>query len=157
MPREIVMVFLDSNVFIIDRFFPRDQNYPVNRQFLSSLKEAQIKGALPYYTLLEICGVASFNLNEEELEKWLYLFGEIYPVEVLDPYSLTSGQKVDLGNFLSDLSRFITKKMTIGDAVFLREAEMYRASAIVTWNKKHFVGRTSIKVYTPAEFQVDQH
>ncbi|NPV29501.1 MAG: type II toxin-antitoxin system VapC family toxin [Firmicutes bacterium] len=143
------MVFLDSNIFIIDRFFPRDVHYEENRMFFASLKNAKAKAGVPLITLLEICGVASFNLSQEELEKWLYSFGEVYPVEVLDP---AGDEGVKIGEYLLDLGFYLTKKMTLGDAVFLKEAETYKARAIVTWNKKHFSGRTEIPVFTPGEY-----
>lgn len=43
----------------------------------------------------------------------------------------------------------IAQKMTFGDALILREAEKYGAEAVITWNTKDFVRRTSIAVLTP--------
>lgn len=145
------MVFLDSNVFLLDRFFPGDNNYAVNKQFLESINQAGIGAALPFFTLLEICGVASFNLSTEEQEKWLYSFPEVYPVEILDPFE-PPGEATGSTGYFSGLTGYIAKRMTVGDAIFLREAEMYGAAVIVTWNKKHFSGRTAIAIYTPEEY-----
>lgn len=147
------MVFLDSNIFIIDRFFPRDQHYDVNKHFLSFIKELPLRIVLPYYTLLEICGAASFNLSEEELKHWLYSFDKLYPVEILDPFDAVSGGQTNLGASLRELGDYITRRMTVGDAMLLREAELYRAETIITWNKKHFLERTKIRIATPPEFQ----
>ena len=36
----------------------------------------------------------------------------------------------------------------------LATAEEYAVEAIVTWNKKHFVDRTTLRVLTPAEYVV---
>jgi len=33
------MVLLDTNVFVIDRFFPRDERYEVNKRFIAQLTE----------------------------------------------------------------------------------------------------------------------
>jgi predicted nucleic acid-binding protein len=44
------------------------------------------------------------------------------------------------------------RKMTWGDAVLLKTAEDYEVAAIITWNKKHFEGRTAIEILTPAEY-----
>lgn len=145
------MVFLDSNIFLLDRFFPRDDNHKVNKQFLVKINEAGMRAALPFFTLLEICGIASFNLSAEEQEKWLYSFPEVYPVEILDPFE-RPGETTGSAAYFSELTAYITKKMTVGDAIFLREAEMYGAAAIVTWNKKHFSGKTAIAVFTPREY-----
>ncbi len=143
------MIFLDSNIFIIDRFFPRDQNYSANRSFLDRLEQKESGGQLPYYTLLEICGVISFNLSEKEQQIWLYSFTELYNVSVLDPFEAVKDVKT-LGDHYYGITPYIMKKMTFGDAIFLREAELYGASTIVTWNTRHFSGRTAISLSTPA-------
>lgn len=145
------MVFLDSNIFIIDRFFTRDKNYPANKQLLEQLRKLQINTALPYYTLLEICGITSFNLSCEEQERWLYSFQEVYPVDILDPHNSGQGE-LNIADYLLSLTPYILKKMTVGDAIFLREAELCNSTAIVTWNKKHFLGRTDIQVFSPDEY-----
>ncbi|GAB6273552.1 MAG: hypothetical protein STSR0004_04150 [Peptococcaceae bacterium] len=148
------MVFLDSNIFIIDRFFTRDKNYPANKQLLEQLRKLQINTALPYYTLLEVCGITSFNLSSEEQERWLYSFQEVYPVNILDPYNSKQVGQLNIADYLLSLTPYILKKMTVGDAIFLREAEMYNSTAIVTWNKKHFLGRTGIQIHSPDEYLV---
>lgn len=143
------MIFLDSNIFIIDRFFPRDQNYSANRSFLDQLSQQELGGHLPYYTLLEICGVISFNLSEKEQQMWLYSFTELYNVSVLNPFDAIKDVKT-IGDHYFDIAPYIMKKMTVGDAIFLREAELYGAFAIVTWNTRHFSGRTVLPIATPS-------
>jgi len=75
------MVLLDSNIFILDRFFPRDSLYTQNKTFIEKLDS--IDAAVSSFTLLEICGAASFRLSAEELAAWLFGFGVVYPVYVL--------------------------------------------------------------------------
>lgn len=149
------MVFLDSNIFIIDRFFQRDSVYLANKKLLAFIEQTEIEAAVPFYTLLEICGAASFNLSSEELGAWLYSFAAVYPVTVLDPYTSTKGKLPDAGAYLLEIGEYITRKMRLGDAVFLWEAEAYGAEAIITWNTKHFAGQTKIKVLTPQEYSED--
>lgn len=145
------MVLLDSNLFVIDRFFPRDDHFSTNRRFLDSLPT--IEAAISTFTLMELCGIASFNLTPKDLQTWLYNFSTIYPVRVLDPWGVgTEPSSTWLSQFLTDLTEKIVRKMSFGDAVLLREAERYSATAIVTWNIKDFTRRTTIPVYTPAAF-----
>ena len=80
------MVLLDSNIFIVDRFFPRDSLYPQNKTFVEKL--VSIDAAVSSFTLLEICGVASFRLSSEELAAWLFGFTSLYPVHILDVHGL---------------------------------------------------------------------
>lgn len=145
------MVFLDSNIFIIDRFFPRDHNFSTNKLFLEKLESAGNRAHIPFYTLLEICGIASFNMSIEEQKKWLYSFSDIYPVEVLDPLE-TEAETLTVSDYYTGLVPYILKKMTVGDAIFLREAELHNAKIIVTWNIKHFVGRSNIPVCNPGDY-----
>jgi predicted nucleic acid-binding protein len=145
------MVFLDSNIFIVDRFFPRDSLYPQNRAFIEKL--ASIDAAVSSFTLLELCGVASFRLSVDELDDWLFGFDAMYPTYVLDVYGLTGNDcEARWNNFVQEVAANIAKKMTFGDAMLLREAESYQAEAIVTWNTKDFSRRTGLTVLTPTAF-----
>lgn len=145
------MVLLDSNLFVIDRFFPHDVHYQPNRTLLQSL--STLEAGLSIFTLLELCGIASFNLTEKELRTWLNDFPSIYPVRVLDPWGIGSEASLAWFHiFLEELSGNIVRKMTFGDAIVLREAERYAVAAIITWNTKDFSRRTRIPVLTPASY-----
>jgi predicted nucleic acid-binding protein len=142
------MVFLDSNIFIIDRFFPKDAVYSRNHVFVEQLGE--MDAAVSVFTLLEICGVASFNLSARELNYWLYQFPTVYPVLVLDPFEMQARSAVEwMEDFLAEVTENISQKMTFGDAVILQQAEQYQVEALITWNTKDFVRRTTIPIWTP--------
>jgi predicted nucleic acid-binding protein len=148
------LVFLDSNLFLVDRFFPRDAAYSANRAFLDRLDA--IDGVVPLVTLLELCGAASFRLNEAETERWLHDFASVYPVRILDPFGAGMDPAIAwLGSWIDDLSRYTARKMTFGDAVIAREADRYGATAIVTWNVKDFRGRTVVPAIRPHQFRFE--
>jgi hypothetical protein len=112
-----------------------------------------IDAAVSSFTLLEICGAASFRLSADELSAWLFGFGVVYPVHILDVYGLrVSDCEAWWSTFVEEAAANIAKKMTFGDAALLREAENYDAEAIVTWNRKDFARRSKIPVLTPAGF-----
>ena len=145
------MVLLDSNIFILDRFFPHDSLYPQNKAFVEKL--ASIDASISSFTLLEICGVASFRLSAGELSSWLFGFGAIYPVSIIDVHRLrTNDGEAWWSIFVAEVAANIAKKMTFGDAVLLREGENYNAEAIVTWNTKDFLRHTRTDVLTPTAF-----
>jgi predicted nucleic acid-binding protein len=149
------LVFLDSNLFIVDRFFRRDALYPATRAFLARLRE--ISGVVPLVTLLELCGAASFRLAPTEGERWLHEFTTVYPVRVLNPFGVGDESAAAwLGAWADDVGRYIAHRMTFGDAVLAREADRYAAEALVTWNTKDFAGRTAVPVRTPATFFRDR-
>lgn len=145
------MVLLDSNIFILDRFFLRDALYPQNKLLVERL--ASFEAAISTFTLLEICGAASFRLSHAELETWLLRFTTFYPVRVLDTFGLAGR---DAGawweTFIAQVSGNVLKKMTFGDAVLLSEAENYAVQAIITWNIRDFSRRTRLPVLTPTAF-----
>jgi len=145
------MVLLDSNLFVIDRFFPRDSHFQTNHTFLNSL--SSLDAGVSIFTLIELCGIASFNLTPKDLQSWLYDFPSIYPVRVLDPWGVQAESSAAwFHQFLFDLTERIARKMSFGDAALLREAERYSVAAIVTWNTKDFMRRTTIPVRTPATY-----
>ena len=145
------MVLLDSNIFILDRFFPHDSLYPQNRAFVEKL--ASIDASISSFTLLEICGVGSFRLSVGELSSWLFGFGAIYPVFIIDVHGLrTNDSEAWWSIFVAEVAANIAKRMTFGDAVLLREEEDYNVEAIVTWNTKDFFRRTRIDVLSPTAF-----
>jgi len=145
------MVLLDSNIFILDRFFPRDDLYGPNKIFLGQLES--IEAAVSAFTLLEICGAASFRLSKRELESWLYRFPTFYPVLILDAFGLKGKEAQEWWNrFVVEVSEKISRKMTFGDSLLLREAESYGMEAILTWNTKDFSHRTRLPVLTPTAF-----
>jgi hypothetical protein len=149
------MILLDSNLFVIDRFFPRDTHYPANHAFLQAL--STLEASLSVFTLVELCGIASFNLTTKELRTWLFDFPQIYSVRILDPWGIgIEPSQVWCGRFVIELMGNIERKMTFGDAVLLHEAEQYAVEALITWNTKDFVRRTTIPVLTPTAY-LQQH
>ena len=145
------MVLVDSNVFIVDRFYPADAVYPQNRSFIERLPS--LDGAVSILTLMELCGAASYRLSTTELDFWLYRFSSIYPLSVVNVHGL-AGKESEAWwhDFLVEIAAKIAQKMTLGDALILREAENYDAEAIVTWNTKDFSRRTRLAVLTPTAF-----
>ncbi len=143
------MIFLDSNIFLIDRFFKRDVHYAVNRRFIDRLPRLDV--GISVYTLLEICGLASFNLTATELARWFYHFDQLYPVKVMLPVNLERTTDQYFVDLLDEMYRLFTRKMTFADAAILSIAEEYAVTHFVTWNKRHFEGRTAITVLTPDE------
>jgi len=142
------MVLLDTNVFVIDRFFPRDERYEVNKRFIAQLTE--IEAGFCIFSLFELCGISSFNLSPQELKRWSYHFDEVYSVEILEPLGLHTALAVDwFTRFSHQMLDLLTRKLTWGDAVVVKAAEDYGVEAIITWNKKHFETQTAIEVLTP--------
>lgn len=125
------MFLVDTNIFVIDRFFKRDKRYSKNREFIEIFSHLEI--GFPLFSLLELCGISSFNLSEKELITWLSDFGDVYHLKILDPGELIGKNVFEwIELFVDDIADNITKQMKFGDALILREAEFYNVEAIVT-------------------------
>lgn len=60
---------------MIDKLFPNEARYEINRAFLNEAEEESTS----IFNLFELLGIASFNLNEVELTKLFKGFGEALP------------------------------------------------------------------------------
>jgi predicted nucleic acid-binding protein len=144
------MVLLDTNVFLIARFFQRDARHAESARLVEQLPQQQ--GAIYLFTLFELCGLASFNLSAQELDDWMYGFSRRYGVKVLDPPSLK-----EIEQFSTSIFSLVRRKMSMGDAFLLQAAEAYNVNAIITWNPRHFADRTHIPVWTPGDWMAQQN
>ncbi len=142
------MIFMDTDIFVIDKLFPNDERYGINKAFLNEAEEKFTS----IFNLFELLGIASFNLNEVELMKLFKGFGEVYGLRILYP----STAFISVNEFVEDLFerafQKIKMKMNFQDALILTVAEEHHCSRFVTWNTKHFLDRTYLNVQTPKEF-----
>ena len=141
------MILVDTNVFVIDLRYRRDPLYRLNRRFLDRLV-IDGSGATTVFNLLEVAGILSFNLNEEQLLNLLFLFPGKYGIAILPPLDLESIlPQIPQGA----LARRIARRCAFGDALVIEAAERYapKASCFVTWDAEHFASRTAMQVMTP--------
>ena len=59
------MTFIGTDIFVIDKLFPKDDRYEINKAFLNESEEKSTS----IFNLFELLGIASFNLNEVALMK----------------------------------------------------------------------------------------
>jgi hypothetical protein len=147
------MVAIDSDVFLIDCRYQRDPNYPVNRRFLDELAARQIDRVTTLFNLLEICGVLTFNLNAAQLRAFYASFGQRYGIRILAPQlpERVGQRMIELlaGRTLG----VVMRRVSFGDALALLTVESHPdVDVFITWNARHFVGRTRLEVITPQEW-----
>ena len=144
------LVFIDTNIFVIDLRYRRDIHYDNNLAFLNAVAEKRV-GFTTIINLLELCGILSFNLNEKQLlELWFY-FQDKYRVTVLPAPDLTSSFPT-LG--IQELFDVLKNRASLGDALMLTIAAKYLSfvSALVTWDDEHFRNQFPGTVLTPEEY-----
>ncbi len=144
------MIFVDSNVFVIDLRYPKDENYRVNRRALDRLAR-QGTGMTSVLNLLEICGILSFNLSPSGLHGLFVHFARRYRVTVVPAADYETRIP---GPTARELLVRMEKRMSLEDAEIALTVEQQAAgtSAFLSWNAKHFTGRLPVPAWTPREW-----
>jgi PIN domain. len=142
------MIFIDTDIFVIDKLFPNDDRYKDNETFLNGSEEKFTS----IFNLFELLGIASFNLNEVELMKLFKGFEEVYDLKTLYPSTAFISVNEFVETLFDETFQKIKLKMNFQDALILAVAEEHHCTRFVTWNTKHFVDRTYLSVQTPKEF-----
>ena len=143
------MIFIDTDVFVIDLRYRRDDNYDDNKLFLS--KAASSGATTSYYNILEVCGILSFNLNKKQLLDLYHHFPRRYnlknirplkPNELLPAFSIAA------------LMNVMSMKASFGDTLVICAAKNLgeRLEYFVSWNAEHFTGKLDVDVLTPVDY-----
>lgn len=144
------MIFVDSNLFVIDLRYRDDLDYRVNRRALDRLAR---DGTAMTSTLnvLEICGILSFNLSVAALHALYVHFAQRYRVAVVPGGGYEARLPAPAAREV--LAR-MEKRMALKDAEIALVVEQHAASldAFVTWNAKHFAGKVPVPVLTPPQW-----
>jgi predicted nucleic acid-binding protein len=144
------VIFVDSNLFVIDLRYPRDPAHDVNRKALERLARDRT-GVTSVLNLLEVCGILSFNLSASALEALYVHFERRYGVKVLPAAS-------DEARLPAPGARDVLAKMKGGmalkDAEIALVADQHAAtlSVFLSWNAKHFAGRVPVPALTPRQW-----
>jgi hypothetical protein len=115
-------------------------------------RSASSERGVTIYNLLELCGILSSAGKAAEARMLFQRYLTSADIQVLYP-PVRLGSLADYwASHNEDLMQRIMRGMRLGDAVVLWVAESANCEAIVTWNKRHFDGRTSLQLYTPSEW-----
>ena len=144
------MIFVDSNLFVIDLRYPDDADHRVNRRALDRLAEDG-SGMTSVLNVLETCGILSFNLSVAALHSLYVHFARRYRLTLVPG----GGYDTQLpAPAVRDVLARMEKGMALKDAEIALAVEQHAASlqAFVSWNAKHFAGKLSVPALTPREW-----
>ena len=143
------MIVIDSDVLLLAFAFSRDERQPVNRQFLSMTTP---RGAT-IYTVMEVLGKLSFNFSPSHLQQWPAWLQDTYRLNIL--YPLVDGQEAMSclrREFVESPLQSMTQRISYLDALILQlVAATPGVEMFVTWNARHFAGKSPVRVMTPSE------
>ena len=74
------MIFIDTDIFVIEKLFKNDNRYVVTNEFLNSDSKEKCTSI---FNLFELLGIASFNLSTTDLKKLLKGFSEVYNIKIV--------------------------------------------------------------------------
>ena len=150
MDKKKVTIFVDTNVFIIDLMYHRDINFKKNRDFLDFLVRHG-KGMTSIINLLEVCGILSFNLNQQQILELFYYFPEKYKVDIIPSCDMDSLLPETSVKAMMDI---ISKKASFGDALIANHVNHFikEKTVFVSWDALHFKNLLFVKALTPREF-----
>ena len=148
------MVVIDSDVLVLACSYPNDERQKVNQKFLEVVQTAQ--PATTIYNVMEVLGQLSFNLSAEHLADWQNWFINAYNLNII--WDTNSKEQIDPETWREIIyerpfQKMQTVRMAFMDALILSLAEHTPdVECFVTWNAKHFKGKTTLTVLTPEEY-----
>lgn len=140
-------VFIDTDVFVRDLRYQRDVHIATNQKFLEKVRSRKIKGVTSIFNVLEVCGVLSFNVSQDNLLKLYADFTKRYSVQILFP----ANPQVELQYDIPQIFQSISKKQALGDAQISYVVNRFASdlSCMVTWDLAHYTGKVAIPVMSP--------
>lgn len=147
------MVALDTDVLVLAFAFHRDERHEANARFLELIRETSPVTTI--YTVMELLGQLSFNLPAERLSQWPVWLQNRYRLTVAYPSTTgLDGETFFRREFVeAPLEKMQQERMPYLDTLILGLVERVDGiTALVTWNARHFRGRTTLPVLTPVEF-----
>lgn len=147
------MIFVDSDIFVVDLRYKRDEKYKENKQFLDKvIRENLLTTSI--YNILEVCGILSFNLNEQQLLDLYYHFPRKYNLQGMPHLD----QAASLPSFrLSSIIQVMSLKASLGDTLIICSIleKINQIDYFISWNANHFAGRIPKPTMTPVEYLKD--
>jgi predicted nucleic acid-binding protein len=143
------MIFVDSDVFLIDLRYRRDRRHAVNTRFLRRLRDRG-DGFTTTINLLEICGVLSFNLSPRQVRELYVHLPARYRIRVIPTHEPT----IALPRLTpAAVLQIMETRASFGDAQVLAVLRSMEPppDQVISWNAAHFAGRLMAPVATPTE------
>jgi len=144
------MICLDSDVLVIHHHHKGDARYPTNSLFMQ--RSTELDRGTTIYNLYELCGIL---ISSGKLAEGRSLFEEYVTskdIEILYPKITLFSERRFWAVHSEEIMARVERGMRVGDAAILWAAESNACEIFVTWNTKHFAGKTAINVQTPEEW-----
>jgi hypothetical protein len=149
------VILIDADVLLVDRRYPQDPKHARNREALERLRQDGHEVGITVQALLEVTGVLSFTTPVADIPNLPDMITRQYGLRVIpDPLSDPNYAGVTTAEVVTQMAT----QMSLGDAVQAVQVAKFApaATALVTWNAKHFRGKLAVPVLTPDEWLQQQ-
>ncbi len=144
------MIGIDTDVLGIHHIFKQDGRYPATEQFLR--ESERIGRGVPIFSLLELCGLIATAMQPDEAALIFEEYLASDDTSILYPQIDTASLQRLWARQNAELLERIERKVRLGDAAILWTIECAACETFVTWNTKHYQGKTKITIQTPEEW-----
>ncbi len=147
------MIIIDTDVLLLAFAFHRDERQSDNDRFLQWVQND--KPATTIYNVMELLGHLSFNLNTQKLLEWHKWLVDAYRLTIIWP---NTNKETPLDFFKEEiverpLHLMSRRGTSFADSLVLNLANRTPgATALVTWNTRHFQGRVPLPIMTPLAY-----
>jgi hypothetical protein len=144
------VISIDTDVLGVYHVFTRDARYPTAATFME--KSRMVERGITVFNLHELCGILATMGRKSEARTLFHEYLSASDVEVLYPHLKCATLAEYWGEQDEELLARIERGMRLGDAAILWAVESNACEVFVTWNTKHYGGKTGINVQTPEEW-----
>lgn len=147
------MVAIDTDVLVLAFAFHQDERQTLNATFLETVRIQTSIVAI--YSIMELLGQLSFNLSAERLAQWPFWLQERYNLTLAYPATTNvTAEPFFQDEFINrPFLRMQRQRMPYLDGLILDLIERVSSvNTFVTWNARHYRGKTALSVLTPVEY-----
>ena len=150
------MIVLDAAILVLDiTNYANDPNLAANRRFLESIVANKVARGITTQGLLEVAGKRSYQTPVALIPRLPAFIAAQYGLKLIPgPADVPEYAGCTFDEVVAQLAR----QMSLGDAVMAVQIARFAptATALVTWNAKHFRGKLSVPVLTPEDWLQQQ-
>lgn len=147
------LILVDTDILVIAARYPRDERSVANSKLLEHIRSRPGQFGISVFSKLEALGALSFGMNAVQFDRFFQEFERRFGMRVVHPLGLDALHQV-----LEAAVTVMRRRLAFGDVLILLTAEAdSRIDTFVTWNPRHFVGKTTLRVLTPEELLVAMH
>lgn len=148
------MISIDTDVLGVYHVFTRDVRYLTAATFMA--KSRGVERGITVFNLHELCGILATMGRKGEARTLFHEYLRASDVEILYPRLKCATLAEYWGEQDEELLGRIERGTRLGEAAILWAVESNACEVFVTWNTKHYSGKTGVKVQTPEEWLLEQ-